>query len=137
MGFKDTSRIESGTLFNYPESPADRLKCYHLECLNMFAENCDPWHAIQWATAFLDCNLTGGPIPALFDLPDEAAFWASCATPPELEAYLGAILHRLGETTFHSKARKRIFVNLWASFSSREQAGFLQKYARETTHELA
>jgi len=73
----------------------------------------------------LDDLRQGAPQPYLFDLVDEALFWAGLAPTVELEAYLAAIDKRLGETAIHTKMRKRIVADMFAGMSERDQAGFL------------
>ncbi len=100
-------------------------------------ENCDRRITAEVLVWWLEENLTGGPIPAFFDLPGEAAIWATSATPLELETYLHEILTEIGRTAFHINAQKRIFANLWAGFSDPDKVGFLRKYVREAGHDAA
>lgn len=81
--------------------------------------------------AALDTVGGGAPEYAAFgNMRDDARWWADLATPKELEIYAGAALERITRTTFAQRARKRLFMALWRSFTSQEQASFLQKVER-------
>jgi hypothetical protein len=70
----------------------------------------------------------GGGAPAyepFGDLRSSAAWWADVATPLELEAYASAALQRITRATFAGRARKRMFNDLWRSFTPQERAAFL------------
>lgn len=75
--------------------------------------------------AALDTVGGGAPEYHVFgDLRSEAEWWADMATPLEIEAYTAAGLRRLGQETFAQRARKRLFMELWRSFSARERSDF-------------
>lgn len=65
-------------------------------------------------------------------LREEAEFWADIATPMELEAYAGQALRRIQRTTFAERARKRMFMTLWRSFTPKQQTDFLTAMTRDT-----
>ena len=73
-------------------------------------------------------DTVGGGAPrhdAFIAVRDEAQFWADIATPMEIEAYVGAGLRRIGRVAFAEKARKRLFMALWGSFTAKQRADFL------------
>jgi len=93
-------------------------------CLALDTAHCEDAAAI--CAAFMDDMLTTGPGLIPFgDLRADAAFWADCAQPPELEAYFYAALKRLGGSVLGIQARKRLFKALWSSFPQAERAAFL------------
>lgn len=57
---------------------------------------------------------------------DDATWWADLASPIELEIYAGAALRRIERVTFAERARKRLFMMLWNSFTKNQQGGFLR-----------
>lgn len=71
----------------------------------------------------------GCPELAAFDgmMRDSALFWASIASPPELEAYAAAAWAQIGKQLWGSNARKRLFAQLWRGLDSDDQLAFLHK----------
>ncbi|MCB1401261.1 MAG: hypothetical protein KDJ82_16205 [Rhodobacteraceae bacterium] len=68
----------------------------------------------------------GGPDPSIFGhLREEAEFWASIATPAELEAHVAAGLRRIERVHFAAPARKRLLVALWEAMTPEDRAAFL------------
>ena len=101
-----------------------RLKNAEQLCHALAEAHCEDAAAI--CAAFMDDMLTTGPgISPFGDLRADAAFWADCAQPPELEAYFYATLKRLGSSVLGIQARKRLFKALWSSFPQAERAAFL------------
>ena len=49
----------------------------------------------ELATEVFESIFVGAPIPALFGVMDEAAFWADMAAPAELDAYCLACFNRM------------------------------------------
>jgi len=68
------------------------------------------------------------PAHALGNIREDAAWWADCATPQELEVYAAAILRRISRATFAEAPRKRLLVALWESLTPDQQAAFLNKH---------
>ncbi len=88
----------------------------------------DPGDAMQvMAAAIEDLGGAGRPpVPFLYgDLRKDAEWWADIATPVELELYVAAGLRAITRTAFAERARKRIFVGLWESFTPDFQKSFL------------
>lgn len=82
--------------------------------------------------AALDTVAEGAPRYDSFgDMREDAAFWADCATPMELEIYTAAALKRIPRTTFAVRARKRLFNMLWRSFTDSEREGFLSQVTKD------
>ena len=101
-----------------------RLKNAEQLCHALAEAHCEDAAAI--CAAFMDDMLTTVPGLSPFgDLRADAAFWADCAQPPELEAYFCAALKRLGGSVLGIQARKRLFKALWSSFSQAERLAFL------------
>lgn len=89
-----------------------------------------PDDACQLMTGALIDLSAGIPSGAVFiDAEDDALWWASIATPAELVAVLTATLRALGNTALHVSQRKRLFMQLWRSFSAEDRARFLS-YAK-------
>jgi hypothetical protein len=102
-----------------------RLKNAEQLCHALAEAHCEDAAAI--CAAFMDDVLTEGPGLSPFgDLRADAAFWADCAQPPELEAYFYAVLKRLENIVLGIEARKRLFKALWSSFSQAERSAFLR-----------
>lgn len=114
---------------------SEPLRRARAESLIITLDLCHPSDAAQITAAWLEENLTGGPIPTFFDLPGEARIWSAASTPPELEAYLGAILNEIKRTAFHSKALKRLFVQLWHGLTEPDRRNFLTRFAPEVAYE--
>lgn len=55
----------------------------------------------------------------------DAAWWADCATPAELEAFCAAALREIPRRAFALKARKRLIVALWESLPDDDRRAFL------------
>lgn len=81
------------------------------------------------AAAWLEDNGAGSPELATFSdgLRGDAAFWADCASPAELEAYVGAGLRVMGRTAFAAEARKRLLVLIWQSMTETDRRAFLAR----------
>lgn len=79
--------------------------------------------------AYLDAMRAGDPQPhdPFGDLRNDAAFWADCAHPGELEAYFAASLKRIGDRALGIRARKRLFAALWESFDTADRVAFLRR----------
>jgi len=75
---------------------------------------------------FLEDLHAGRPQPLFGPVSDEARFWASMATPVELEAYLTAICEVLGRSHLAEPARKRLMMTLWSGLPDRWKRGFLK-----------
>lgn len=77
--------------------------------------------------AALDTVGGGAPQYAAFgNMREDASWWADVATPMEIEIYAAAALKRMKRATFAPRARKRIFMTLWESFTDEERANFLK-----------
>ena len=90
---------------------------------------CHPADAREITAAYLDSMAAGDPQPhdPFGDLRNDAAFWADCAHPGELEAYFAAILKRIGDRALGIRARKRLFAALWESFDTADRVAFLRR----------
>lgn len=89
--------------------------------------NVPPRHSCTIMAAALDDLGAGSPEAALYscELRADAAFWADCATPPELEAYAAAALRRISRVAFAEMTRKRLIVMLWETLSGPDKQAFL------------
>jgi hypothetical protein len=87
-----------------------------------------PADAAPICCAYLEECGAGDPVHTAFgDIRSDAAFWADCAHPAELEAYFAASLKRLGRTILGIAARKRLLVALWASLTDGDRTAFLSR----------
>lgn len=77
-------------------------------------------------------DLRQGILPTITDINDEADWWASMASPIDMEAHLRAIDRHLPETPIHHKARKRIVAAMFLSLSNEDRAAFMG-WAKEQT----
>lgn len=75
---------------------------------------------------WLDETGAGVPSPAFGPLRDEAAFWADCAYPAEIEAFVAAGLRRIERRQFAEGARKRILAEMWKSLTPQDRVAFLR-----------
>lgn len=101
---------------------------YHEKCVTavMALEALDPQDAATIAAAVLDEISAGYPVHTAFgDIRADAAFWADCANPAELEAYFAASLKRLGIQALGIHSRKRLMARIWASLGTADRAAFL------------
>ena len=57
----------------------------------------------------------------------DAQFWASCATPHELEAYCAAALQAIEAAPMAERMAKRLLVAAWQRLGPTERARFLGK----------
>lgn len=67
------------------------------------------------------------PLPFLADMREDAAWWADCATPAEVEAVVAAGLRRVERAMFAQAARKRILVAMWDSLPDADRRTFLRR----------
>lgn len=75
---------------------------------------------------FLDQIAAGSPGFDLWgDIRADAAFWADCAHPAELEAYFSAALKRLPNQILGIRARKRLLAGLFQSLGGADQKAFI------------
>jgi len=86
---------------------------------------CDPDDACQLITAALVDLSEGMPLPMLLDAAEDAAWWASMASPVDLMALLGPALEAVASKALHLEMRKRLFLSLWRGFGAGERARFL------------
>ena len=83
------------------------------------------------AAHVLDVTGAGFPeLPGFGDLRETAELWADCANHIELEVYFVAALRRLGRVPLALDSRKRLFKELWLTFSNNERRAFLAKTRR-------
>lgn len=100
------------------------LKC---EAAVMALTDLEPADAAQICVAVLD--ETAAQMPGFDpwgDIRADAAFWAEIAHPAELEIYFSVALRKLGQRALGRSARKRLFKDLWRSFSQTERTAFLR-----------
>lgn len=81
------------------------------------------------AALWLEEACAGSPALSTFsaDLRRDAAWWADCASPPELEAYVAAGLRRMGVTIFAEAPRERILVEIWQGMPEARRRAFLSR----------
>ncbi|EDM70817.1 hypothetical protein RAZWK3B_15508 [Roseobacter sp. AzwK-3b] len=80
-------------------------------------------------------DTVGGGAPgydAFGNMREDAAFWADVATPMELEIFGAAALKRIQRATFAHRARKRVFMALWETFTEADRKAFIQKVTAST-----
>jgi len=83
------------------------------------------------AAFVLDTTGAGFPeIPGFGDLRAAAELWADGANHLELECYTVAGLRRLGRVPLALGQRKRLFGQLWRTFSHDDRRAFLAKTRR-------
>jgi len=106
-----------------------RLRAEWAEALCYAISECHPDDAKQIMAAALESMAAGDPPmrDPFGDLRQDAAFWADCAHPAELECYLASALKRLGYRALGIAARKRLFVALWQSFPLADRQAFLSR----------
>lgn len=86
----------------------------------------------QMLCGALDTVGGGAPLHTAFgDMRRDAEWWADCATPVELELYAAAALRRIERKTFAERARKRLFMALWRSFTAQQRADFLSAMQKD------
>jgi len=116
----------TGALDRLP--PAARMRHEKRAIAVASLEALDPHDAAAIAAAVLDVVAAGDPLLDPFgDIRADAAFWADCANPVELEVYFAAALKRLGDTSLAIHARKRLFWSLWLAFPQADRAAFLDR----------
>ncbi len=98
-----------------------------INSLETWSESFSPLGALWGAAFFLEHHGAGLPQHAhLMDVTrDDARFWADCATPHELEAYIVAGIDRVKTTPFGSRQMKRLAGTVWRRMSPKERAEFL------------
>ena len=104
-----------------------RLRAEWAQALCYAISECHPDDAKQIMAAALE-DLAAGDPPMrdpFGDLRQDAAFWADCAHPVELEAYFSAALKRLLNRSLGIRARKRLLVALWCSLSDGDRRAFM------------
>lgn len=89
-------------------------------------EDAYPDDAAQLMTAAL-LDLSAGYPSGFLSADEDAKWWASVATPPELVAMMTATMERLGDRALHLSMRKRLFVALWAGMPESDRKSFLSK----------
>ena len=117
----------------YLKTPGMRLRAECAEALCFAIAQCHPDDAAQIMAAALD-DLAAGDPPMrdpFGSLREDAAFWADCANPAELEAYFASALKRLGNRAIGIRARKRLFAALWQSFDTADRMAFLRRVDAE------
>lgn len=86
----------------------------------------DPQDAAQICVAVLDEAAAEMPgFDPWGDIRADAAFWSDVAHPAELEIYAAVAMQRLGQRALGKQMRKRLFKDLWRSFTETERAAFL------------
>ncbi|WP_375569209.1 hypothetical protein ABWH93_15285 [Seohaeicola saemankumensis] len=86
-----------------------------------------PKDAAQICVAVLDEAAAGMPgFDPWGDIRADAAFWADVAHPAELEIYAAVAMEKLGQRALGKQMRKRVFKDLWRSFTKTERTAFLR-----------
>lgn len=107
--------------------PAAEYRHYKREMAVMALIDMEPQDAAQICCAVLDEVAAGMPtLDPWGDIRASAAFWADTAYPAELEVYFAAALRKLGQRALGKQMRKRLFKELWCSFTNAERAAFLK-----------
>lgn len=97
------------------------------EAAAMALTDLDPQDAAQICVAVLDEAAAGMPgFDPWGDIRADAAFWADVAHPAELEIYAAVAMQKLGQRSLGKQMRKRLFKDLWRSFTETERAAFLR-----------
>lgn len=110
--------------------PVDpKLRLAWAEALCFAIGQCHPDDTAAIMAAALDDMGAGDPTmrDPFGDLRADAAFWADCAHPVELEAYFTASIKRLGNRALGIRARKALFLTLWQSFPRTDRQAFLSR----------
>jgi len=82
---------------------------------------------LSFAVDDLGAGAPAAVTPFTDNLRADAAFWADCATPHEIEAYVGAGLAAIPRKTFASALVKKMLVNLWLRLDPAERQAFLHR----------
>lgn len=115
-------------------TPDAQYRHHKLEKAVMALTDIDTKDAIQICCAVLDEAAAGMPdLDPWGDIRADAGFWADCANPPELEAYFTAALRKLGHRALGKQMRKRLFKELWRSFTDSERTAFLKHVTGRAT----
>lgn len=83
--------------------------------------------ATVFAAALDEMSAGSPPFDPFGNIRDEAAWWADCATPPEVEAYVAAGLRRIERQDFGLAARKRLLVAFYTSLPEADRRAFLAR----------
>lgn len=128
VGLVDDWRIRCGDGPEFQGWVRDEVAPRALLALDRLA-SCHSGAVREAAAAWLEDNGAGSPELATFSegLRGDAAFWADCASPGELEAYVGAGLRVMGRTAFAAEARKRLLVLIWQSMTETDRRAFLAR----------
>jgi hypothetical protein len=131
------SRIHEGieALIKGPESAYTQqaAQYYHMkrEAAVIALTDLDRQDAAQICVAVLDEAAAGMPgFDPWGDIRADAAFWADVAHPAELEIYAAVAMQKLGQRSLGKQMRKRVFKDLWRSFTETERAAFLRHAQR-------
>jgi len=108
-------------------TPAAEYRRYKHDLAVMALTDMPPEDAAQICCAILEGVAAGMPD---FDpwggIRENASFWADIANPAELECYFVAALRTLGRRSLATQARKRLFKELWRSFTDTDRAAFIK-----------
>jgi hypothetical protein len=108
--------------------PAAEYRHYKRQLAVMALADMDQEDAAQICVAVLDEAAAGMPgFDPWGDIRADAAFWADIAHPAELETYANTALRKLGQHSLGKQMRKRLFKDLWRSFSDDQRATFLKR----------
>lgn len=106
---------------------AARYRHLKREAAVLALTNLDRHDAGQICCAVLDEIAAGMPdFDPWGSTRDDAMYWADIAHPAELEFYFAAALRALGRRALGKQSRKRLFKELWRSFTDTERAAFLR-----------
>lgn len=108
-------------------TPAAEYRHYKREVAVMALTDMGPQDASVICCAMLDEIAAGMPdFDPWGSTRDDAFYWADIAHPAELEFYFAAALRKLAQRALGKQARKRLFKELWRSFTDKERAAFLR-----------
>lgn len=107
--------------------PAAEYRHYKREVAVMALTDMEPRDAAQICCGVLDVIAAGMPdFDPWASTREDAFYWADIAHPAELEFYFTAALRALGHRALGRRSLKRLFKEIWCSFTDAERAAFLK-----------
>ena len=106
--------------------PAIRERAEVATWVCLALERAHPDDAAPICVAYLETVETGGPRHDPFGfLYSDARLWAQAAPPHELAAFTIAGMEQLPKAHLSIPTRKRLFKQLWRSFTPKDRAAFI------------